>query len=64
LFDFFFVPPYYTMDVSDVRYLLTFLVMLLVALVIGNLTGRIRSQATAAREREQRSTTLYALSRD
>jgi two-component system sensor histidine kinase KdpD len=63
-FDLFFVPPYYTFSVSDVRYVLTFGVMLLVALVMGNLTGRIRGQAAAAREREQRTTTLYGLSRD
>ena len=30
----------------------------------GNLTGRIRNQAEAAREREQRTSALYALSRD
>jgi two-component system sensor histidine kinase KdpD len=63
-FDFFFVHPYYTFSVSDVRYLLTFGVMLLVALVLGGLTGRIRSQAEASREREQRTAALYALSRD
>ncbi len=63
-FDFFFVHPYYTFSVSDVRYVLTFVVMLVVALVLGNLTGRIRSQAEAAREREQRTSALYALSRD
>jgi two-component system sensor histidine kinase KdpD len=38
--------------------------MLVVALVMGNLTGRIRNQAEAAREREQRTSALYALSRD
>ena len=42
-FDFFFVHPYYTFSVSDVRYVLTFGVMLIVALVMGNLTGRIRN---------------------
>jgi two-component system sensor histidine kinase KdpD len=63
-FDFFFVHPYYTFSVSDVRYLLTFCVMLLVALVLGRLTGQIRSQADAAREREQRTAALYSLSRD
>ena len=63
-FDFFFVHPYYTFSVSDVRYVLTFGVMLLVALVLGGLTGRIRSQAEASREREQRTAALYALSRD
>jgi two-component system, OmpR family, sensor histidine kinase KdpD len=63
-FDFFFVHPFYTFSVSDVRYLLTFCVMLLVALVLGGLTGRIRDQAEAAREREQRTAALYALSRE
>ena len=63
-FDFFFVHPYYTFSVADVRYVLTFGVMLLVALVLGGLTGRIRSQAEASREREQRTAALYALSRD
>jgi two-component system, OmpR family, sensor histidine kinase KdpD len=63
-FDFFFVHPFYTFSVSDVRYVLTFGVMLVVALVMGNLTGRIRSQAEAAREREQRTSALYALSRE
>ncbi len=63
-FDFFFVHPFYTFAVSDVRYVLTFGVMLVVALVMGNLTGRIRNQAEAAREREQRTSALYALSRE
>jgi two-component system sensor histidine kinase KdpD len=63
-FDFFFVHPFYTFSVSDVRYVLTFGVMLVVALVMGNLTGRIRSQAESARDREQRTAALYALSRD
>ena len=63
-FDFFFVHPFYTFSVSDVRYVLTFGVMLVVALVLGNLTGRIRSQAEAAREREQRTSALYGLSRE
>jgi two-component system sensor histidine kinase KdpD len=63
-FDFFFVHPFYTLSVADVRYVLTFGVMLVVALVMGNLTGRIRSQADAARGREQRTSALYALSRE
>ena len=63
-FDYFFVHPFFTFSVSDVRYVLTFGVMLVVALVLGNLTGRIRSQAEAAREREQRTSALYGLSRD
>src|SRR5207245_3382645 len=63
-FDFFFVPPYYTFAVSDVRYLFTFIVMLFVGLVISSLTVQVRTQAVAAREREQRTAALYAMSRE
>jgi two-component system sensor histidine kinase KdpD len=64
LFDFFFVPPFYTFAVSDVRYLLTFMVMLVIALVMSALTHRIRAQAETARAREGDTATLYAMSRD
>ncbi|HEY7362974.1 MAG TPA: sensor histidine kinase KdpD, partial [Methylomirabilota bacterium] len=63
-FDFFFVPPYLTFAVSDTEYLVTFVVMLLVAIVISTLTIRIRTQAEAAREREERTAALYAMSRE
>jgi len=63
-FDFFFVPPFYTFAVSDAQYLITFGIMLLVALVISTLTTRIKRQAEAAQERERRTSALYALSRD
>ncbi|MGH2543909.1 MAG: DUF4118 domain-containing protein, partial [Ardenticatenaceae bacterium] len=63
-FDFFFVPPYLTFAVSDSQYLVTFGVMLVVALVISTLTVRLRQQAEAARSRERRTAALYALSRD
>jgi two-component system, OmpR family, sensor histidine kinase KdpD len=63
LFDFVFVPPYYTFAVADASYVLTFGVMLAVALSISRLAARIRGQAEAAREREQHTAALYALSR-
>ena len=63
-FDFFFVPPYFTFAVSDTQYLITFAVMLVVALVISSLAVRIRAQAESAREREQRIRALYAMSRE
>ena len=63
-FDFFFVPPYLSFAVSDIQYLLTFAIMLIVALVISNLAVRIREQAELARYRERRTTVLYELSRD
>jgi len=63
-FDFFFVPPYHTFAVADVRYAVTFGVMLVVALVISGLTLRVREQAEAARGRERKTAALFGLSRD
>ena len=64
LFDFFFVPPRFSFAVSDVEYLVTFAVMLAVALVIGQLTAGLRVQARAASERERRVRSLYDMARD
>jgi two-component system sensor histidine kinase KdpD len=63
-FDFFFVPPQLTFAVSDVEYLLTFGIMLVVALLISNLTSSVRLQATVAGHRERRTALLYAMSRE
>ncbi|MGZ8374726.1 MAG: DUF4118 domain-containing protein [Nitrospira sp.] len=63
-FDFFFVPPYFSFAVSDFQYLLTFGVMLVVALAISNFTVRLNQQAELARSREKRTGVLYAMSRD
>jgi two-component system sensor histidine kinase KdpD len=63
-FDFFFVPPYMTFAVSDVEYVVTFVVMLLVGLVISTLTVRLRQQANIAQQREQRISALYTMSRE
>ncbi|NJL06304.1 MAG: sensor histidine kinase KdpD [Chloroflexaceae bacterium] len=62
-FNFFFTTPYYSLEVDNPQYILTLAVMLMVALFISTLTVRIREQARAARQREQRTATLYALSR-
>jgi len=62
-FDFFFVPPYYTFAVSDIRFVVTFGVMFFVAYVITRLTLQIREQAEASRMRERSTAALYALSR-
>lgn len=60
-FDFFFVPPSLSFSVADTQYLLTFAVMLTVALVISNLTANLRYQAMVAMNREKRSRALYDL---
>ncbi len=64
VFDFFFIPPYYSFAISDIRYLITFSVMFVVAFVISRLTLRVREQADAARQRERRTAALYHLSRE
>lgn len=63
LFDFFFVPPHYTFAVADVQYLLTFAVMLAVALITAQLTGGIKHQAELTAMREQQTRALYEMAR-
>lgn len=63
-FDFFFVPPRFTLAVSDFQYLITFGVMLAVGLITGHLTAGLRFQARVAAQREGRVRALYEFARD
>jgi two-component system, OmpR family, sensor histidine kinase KdpD len=63
-FDFFFVPPQLTFAVTDIQYLFTFVIMLVVALIISDLTSRVRLQANVAGHRERRTALLYAMTRE
>lgn len=63
-FDFFFVPPRFSMAISDAQYLVTFFVMLIIALVIANLMASVRQQTRVAGARERRTALLYAMSRE
>jgi len=63
-FDFFCVPPRFSFAVSDAQYLLTFAIMLAVALIIGQMTAGLRYQARVAAYREERSRALYEFARD
>ena len=64
VFDYCFVPPKLSFAVGDVQYLLTFVVMLVVGLVTGQLTAGLRYQARIATYREQRSRALFEVARD
>ena len=64
LFDFLFIPPFFTFRVADSEYLLTMAALLVVSLVVSRLTVLVRQQAEAARSRESQTAELYALSRD
>ncbi|MGE0289621.1 MAG: two-component system sensor histidine kinase KdpD [Acetobacteraceae bacterium] len=63
VFDVFFVPPRFSLSISDVEYLLTFSVMLIVGLVTGQLTSGLRYQLRVARYREERAQSLYQMSK-
>jgi two-component system, OmpR family, sensor histidine kinase KdpD len=63
-FDFFFVPPRFSLSVGDTQYLLTFFGMLLTSLVISHLTSSLRREASVARQRERRTSAMYAMARE
>ena len=63
-FDFYFVPPRFTFAVSDLQYVVTFAVMLIVALIIAGLVASVRAQSRVAGARERRTALLYAMSRE
>ena len=63
LFDFFLVPPRFSFAVADVQYLLTFGVMLGVALITAHLAAGLRHQARAAALKEERSHALHDMAR-
>jgi two-component system sensor histidine kinase KdpD len=59
-FDFFFVPPRWSLTVEDAKYVVTFVVMFLVAAVIGHSTSLIKRQAEAARLQERQTAAMLA----
>jgi two-component system sensor histidine kinase KdpD len=63
-FDFFFVPTPWSFDITDSEYLITFSVMLIVALTISHLTANLRYQARIAMHRERRMRAIYTLNKE
>lgn len=64
IFNFSFVPPRFTMQVSDAQYLLTFLGLFSAGVVIASLTSRAHRQTQAARQREYETAQLLLLTRE
>lgn len=62
-YDFFFVPPYWTLRVADVQQVFTFGVMGLMGTGISALTARLAAELAETRRRERRSRALHELSR-
>jgi two-component system sensor histidine kinase KdpD len=64
VFEFFFIPPYFSFAIAGLRHAVTFAVLFVVALVVTHIMTRAREEARAARTRERRTATLFAVSRD
>ena len=64
LWNFFFLPPRYTFYITSFQDGMMFAMYFIVALVLGQLTARIRAQQQAERLREQRATALYLLTKE
>ena len=62
-FNFFFLPPRYTMTINDPESVLAFFFFLGVAIIASNLTATVQRQATAARQRARDTEDLYLFSR-
>lgn len=63
-FDFCFVPPRFTLAVSDLRFLATFGVMFAAGLAVSTLTTRLRRQEHDALLRERRTAALLGFTRE
>ena len=62
-FDYCFVPPRFSLAVSDFEYVVTFMVMLTTSLLMSTLTLRLKLQSKAVHERERRTQALYEAGR-
>lgn len=63
-FDFLFVPPTFRVTVSDIRYVITFMVFLLVGITTGTIAERLRFRIEESRTRENRTRALYNVARE
>jgi two-component system sensor histidine kinase KdpD len=62
--NFFFTEPRFTLRMSSPADAMMFATYFVVALAMGQLTARLRAQQAAEREREERATALYLLTRE
>jgi two-component system sensor histidine kinase KdpD len=62
--NYFFLPPRFTLTIQSTEDWVLFALYFVVAIVLGQLVARIRAQEFAERHREERATALYQLSRE
>ncbi|GAB3481952.1 DUF4118 domain-containing protein [Azotobacter salinestris] len=58
-----FVPPLFSLAITEAQYLLATVVMLVVALLVGHLTAALKAQAEQVQARETQARALYDLAR-
>jgi two-component system, OmpR family, sensor histidine kinase KdpD len=63
IWDFFFIPPKFTIHINDAEDALMFGMFFIIALVNGILTSRVRRQEKLTRDREERTNALYQLTK-
>jgi len=63
-FDFFFVPPFFTFSVDDIRFIPTFIVLFIVGVITSFLADTVKKQVQNTRQREEFIASLYDFSRD
>jgi two-component system, OmpR family, sensor histidine kinase KdpD len=64
VWNYFFLPPRFTFVISSTEDAILFGLYFVVAIVLGQLVARIRTQEQAESQREERATALYQLSRE
>ncbi len=64
IWDFFFIPPPYTLHVGEPEDMLMLIMFFIIALLNGVLTSRVRRQEMKIRVREERTHALYQLARE
>jgi len=64
IWDFFFIPPHYTLFIQKPLDILLLFMFFIIALLNGTLTSRVRRQEKKIRIREERTHALYQLTKD
>jgi K+-sensing histidine kinase KdpD len=64
VWNFFFIPPHHTFHIEKTEDILIFGLFFIIALVNGVLTTKVRKQEKVAREREQRTSSLFQLTKE
>lgn len=63
-FAYFFVPPHFSLAITEAQYLLSAVIMLAVAVMVGHMTSRLKQHADDVERKSAESADLYVLARN